>query len=380
MKIIAPKPLIYNTTNLAEDTTPEWDVTAGYAIDTIRQKDNKLYKALDFIEPLAQYVHDDSDPLNPHYTYTIENGPQIDNTAVPCTLDETVVYNKDDNKYYIFDVSTGATLISGTTYAVDFTTQNPSNPPNFSEVTGYRHEIHNPTLTPLKWQDLGYANKYKCLDDSLSSQTESNSNIEMSFLLSKVDSIYLFNLVASSVDILVTSQDGLTTYYDDNVSLESKDGGTFYNYFFNDFIYETKAFFDIPIAAIDVKVSITFNTLNGVAKIGNIVIGRANYLGGTNFGASIGSIDFSKKTTNENGETYIEEGAYKRRNQLTITTESGLTDRVVRLLDMYRATPIVFAGTESFKETIVYGIYKTYDMVVSTPTISKLSLKYESLI
>jgi len=50
------------------------------------------------------------------------------------------------------------------------------------------------------------------------------------------------------------------------------------------------------------------------------------------------------------------------------------------LLDGYRATPIVYLGSEQFGSTIVYGFYNDYAAVIAYPTHSLLNIQLESLV
>lgn len=369
--------LTYNSTNLAEDTTPAWSATSGYAVDTIRQYNNHLYQALGAINPLCEYVHDDNDPLKPHHTYDTLTQTTQTNTAVRCELNVTVVYNKDNNKYYIFDNASGATLDTGNFYFVDFTTQDPETPVNFTEVLNYRYEVYNPETTPLKWLDLGFTNKYKCLDKSLSSQTENAGDITMSFVVQKIDSIYLFRVQADSITIKVTDTDSSTVIYEETTPMIVKNGATWYDYFFTEYSVKTKLVSPVPLS-FNALVEITLSSTT-TAKVGLVGIGRSNYVGGTLYGSSMGIIDFSTNVTNDSGETYVQQGNYKLRNSLNVDVPTGLTDTVFNKLVEYRAIPVVFENDE-FDNLVLYGIYKNFELVVSTPTISKMSIQLESLI
>ena len=380
MNITPLTDLIYETTNLSEDSTPNWSATAGYAVDTIRQLNKKLYQSLGVIGALCEYVHDDSDPLRTHYTYVaLTDTEVIDNTAVSCQLNVTVVYDKDSAAYYLFDKTVGCTDLGGGYWSVNFTTQLVDSPVNFSETAvPHSHEVYNPEETPIKWLDMGYTNKYKCLDQSLSSQTIKFGDLSMSFIQNKVNEIYFLNVSASEISVVVTTTDTLTEIYNETIVMYDKNGGTFFNWVFSDFIYKKKLALEMP-SAFEVKIDITIKALDGFARVGLVGIGRTNYIGATLYGAGIGMLDFSKKAVNTNGETYLEVGNYKATNNLTVDVPSGLTDQVVQLLTDYRSIPVVFK-TDEFDSLVIFGVYNKFDILISTPTISKLSIDLESLI
>lgn len=370
MQLIPITDLEYNTSNIADDATPIWDATLEYAKETTRQLNNKLYKNYDAIETLSTYIYNDTDLSQPHLTIRVIDGVLMDSTAVPCIQDETIVYVVDNNTYYLYNSTTGD---------VDFTIEDMSSPSNFTALASGRHTLNDPETSPLIWEDLGYTNKYKMLDKTLGSQTVADGNIEASFIVNKVDSIFFFNVFADSIDIKVTQIDNSIVLLEENFLMSSKDGGTFYNYFFNDFVYETKLFKEIPLN-FNMLVEIKINNIGNVSKCGLVAMGRAEYLGATLYGASIGIHDFSKKEVNSVGESYLKQGKVKATNNLTIDVQSGLTDRVVDVLTRYRSTPVIFIGAKEFKSTYIFGIYNRFDTLISTPTISKLTVDLESLI
>ena len=374
MRVIPTKDLQFNTTNIPYSTVPLWDAEAGYALGTIRRLDNKLYEAIGNIDILATYYYDNTDPLNEHSTYRIVDNVAMTPTSVPCIQNETVIYvkgtanNEITNTYYVYN-SVDAN--------VDFTSVDISNPSNFTVVTGYRNTIDMPEVGSIVWKDLGYTNKYKLLDDSLTSQTVVDGNMEMSFITTKIDSIYLFRLIGTSVNVTVTQIDTDTEICNQTTSLISKNsGGTFRGYFFNDFTFVTKFFSEVPIN-FNVRIDITiFGT---TTKCGLVGIGRSDDFGATLYGAKVGMLDFSKKETNTNGESYFVEGNYKPTNSLTIDLPSNRTDYIVEQLQGLRAKPVIWKGSD-YTSTIIFGIFNDWTVVFSTPTITRININLESLI
>jgi hypothetical protein len=370
MDIIKLMDLEYLDTNLEDDTTPLWLNTAGYNIDTIRRIDKKLYKALDLIEPLATYTYDNTDLLNPDTVIDILTDNKLDNTSVSCVENITVVYIKDTNSFVLFVGNTGD---------IDFTSTDFNDSNTWTAIDNYRYEIYDPTKTPTKWEDLGFTNKYKCLDGSLSSQTQSDTDITMSFIVNKFDNIHLFNMFAENITVSIYNLADNSLLFNETIIMSSKNGGTFFNYFFNDFTYVNKAYFNIPFIW-SARVEITIKAFGDTAKVGLIGIGRTYNIGATLYGASLGLIDYSKKVDNSIGETYLEVGNYKSKNDLTIDVNTARIDEVYDLLADLRATPIIFKGSENYKSLHLFGIYKDYSILLNTPIMSRINIQIESLI
>ena len=372
MIITELKDLTFNTTNVPDDTTAQWDAEVNYAIDTIRQLNNKLYKALDKIDLLCKYVYDDTDILNPNRVYKALDDVEVLNTAVPCILNETVVYEKETALYYLFDNAGGG-------LNVDFTTIVLATSPYFTALIGYRYEVYNPETTPLKWEDLGYTNKYRMLDASLSTQTSYEGDMEMSFILTKADSVYLFNVLAISATISIYNNTSNTLIKSETIALIGKSKGSIFGFFFYDYNYKNRLYLRFN-ASLDVRVEITLNKFGDFSKCGLIGIGLSETWGGTKWGATGGITDFSKKEVNANGETYLEVGSFKAYNNVTIELKSGLSDDFVRRLTELRAKPVVYQGSEIYDTTLLYGIYNKWEILLSLPTLSIISMDLESLL
>ncbi len=368
MTITKLRDLEYESTNLTDDTTPLWNENASYAIDTTRRLEKKLYKSNTSLKQLCEYVYDNTDLTKPYEITIVSTGEEVtDNTAVPCRQDITVVYEVDNGKYYLYNKTDGN---------IDFTVENPNDPSNFEITEDYRHLIYNPKNSPLIWEDLGYTNKYKCLDKSLSSQTTHDGDIEMSFILHKVDEIHLLNIFGTSVNVKVTSENEVI--YNESTTLRSKDGGTFYNWVFNPFVYRNKISINLPIS-FEVKIDIKIVAQENVAEIGLLGIGRSEFVGATLYGASLGMLDFSKKKVSDKGELYLKQGNYKATNNLTIEIPVGLTDSVYQTLIDYRAVPVIFRSGV-YDSLTIFGIYNKFNIAVTNPSISRMSIDLEALI
>jgi hypothetical protein len=118
----------------------------------------------------------------------------------------------------------------------------------------------------------------------------------------------------------------------------------------------------------------------GDAKIGEVVIGKQRGLGVTNFGTSVSIIDYSVKSTDDFGNTIIVQRAYSKRADYDVTVNTSSVAAVQKALADIRTTPTVFVGDENRPETVVYGFYKQFNIVLSTPSISDCSIEVEGLV
>lgn len=238
---------------------------------------------------------------------------------------------------------------------------------------------HTPSTSPTWWLPISATNRWKAFDTKLADQTSNTTSINYVLTPGIIDSIALLNIAGTSVTITVTDPvEGVI--YDQTISLQNTsnviDG---YSYFFGSFLQRTDlAITDIPPYS-NPSVSITITYTGGTAKVGEIVVGMQAEIGSTEYSPSIGIVDYSTKTADTFGNYTVTERSYSKRLTCTMFMDNGLLDEVARLLSLYRATPIVWVAADGFSSLIVYGYYRSFDLVIQYPTVSTCSLEIEGL-
>jgi hypothetical protein len=240
---------------------------------------------------------------------------------------------------------------------------------------------HQPSISPTQWVRIGPTNGRAMFDQTVSTQSASSSPIEVVIETGIIDSLALINLDANSVNVEVKDGSAGAVIYDETVSLIS--GVTdWYDYFFSEIEQETQVIFrNIPPYG-SAYVTITV-TGSGTIKVGECIFGRMKALGGTQYGASSGITDYSKKVTNDFGTTTLTQGNFsKRMNTSTYILNTDL-NKVQKFLYSIRATPCVFIASDvsEFSEAlIVYGFYKDFNTEIPYPTHSICNIEIEGLI
>lgn len=132
-----------------------------------------------------------------------------------------------------------------------------------------------------------------------------------------------------------------------------------------------------PISA--ASVTVTINNTGGSAKCGGIVTGLKFPLGRLLRSPSIGIIDYSTKTVDSFGNYSISTKAYSKRLSCSLWLNNSVVDETVRQLATYRATPMVYIGSEDYSSLIIYGFYKSFEIEIAYPNHSECSLDIEGL-
>lgn len=242
--------------------------------------------------------------------------------------------------------------------------------------------VGHPLTDAAWWLDLGPTNRFRMFDQSNSTvSTTTNYGIDVIVAVGadRCDGIALLNVDAQSVQVQVTHPT-LGTIYDQTYSLLKDSGITsWYDYFTEEIVYGGDLVLtDLPLnSGVNVRAFMTSSI--GAVTCGTMVLGQTRILGGTNYGARGGITDYSRKTTDDFGNTSLVERAYAKRTTYRISCENGMVDTIFALLAQYRATPVVWVGSEDYAMTWLYGWARDWAVEIAYPTTSFLSLEVEGL-
>ena len=119
---------------------------------------------------------------------------------------------------------------------------------------------------------------------------------------------------------------------------------------------------------------------------GAVILGRAQDLGHTQFGVSVGMLDFSQRITDDLGRTTVSQGYWAKTNELDLYLPNSSVDAVYRKVTSIRGIPTAWLGNNeeypdsSFESLVVYGIFKDFSITVEGPSHSWCNLSIEGLI
>lgn len=235
--------------------------------------------------------------------------------------------------------------------------------------------------SPPTWLDLGATNRFKMFDEIINTQTVLASEIDVDITPDTVvNSAAFFGLSGNTITVTVTDPVEGQVYQQTRDLQDNTLIVDWYSYFFDDFAFLSDVvFLDLPsygTATINVLVDAGLDD----AKIGEAIIGKQRDLGVTNFGTNVSIIDYSVKGTDEFGNTVITTRAFSKRADYDVTVNTNSVSAVQKALADIRTTATVFVGDPNRPETVVYGFYKQFNIVLSTPSISDCSIEVEGLV
>ena len=239
---------------------------------------------------------------------------------------------------------------------------------------------HFPPDSPTFWLEVGPTNRWGAFDVATGTFSRQLNSVEFSVSGSKHQAIALLELKASHVQVRVLVggvekfNTGMVKMQDRSVVL------SYYDYLFSKIDLQTDYILDeIPVyssATYEVKV---INAGN-FAEIGNFLIGERTVFGFTEYGATIGIIDYSRKITDQFGRTTIQERRFTRRMSVSLLMEKAITDGVARKMSNLRATPALYvAAKDDYESLTIYGFPRDWSVDIAFPTMTSASFEIEGI-
>lgn len=240
-----------------------------------------------------------------------------------------------------------------------------------------------PPDNPDKWMEIGAENKWKMFDGYTNTETENDDDIEVTITANGSDCVGIFGIYGETVTIrLIRAEEVLKEEVFDLRTYIPESGWYHWLYDYMDYGIN-RILWDFAKYSSGATLEIVIAARVGVAKCGMVVIGNARDLGITKYDAKIGIDDYSVKSTDDFGRTYLNQGAFADRADVTMWLQNRNVDYVHRQLSAVRGTPAVFdlnnEGTE-YQAMAIYGFFQNFDITIPGPIRSQCSLEIKGLI
>lgn len=240
--------------------------------------------------------------------------------------------------------------------------------------------IGNALTDASKWLDLGATNRWAMFDTVNGTTTTLASPLDVTVAVTgRADGIALLGITGESVQIIVRDS-AATIVYDQTTSLISDSGiSSWYDYFSEDIAYITDVVVtDLPLYT-NPTIQVIITSGSGAVSVGTMVVGQVRDLGGTVYGARAGIQDYSRKETDDFGNYTLVQRAFAKRSSSKIVCDNTEVDAIFSLLATYRATPVVWIGSDDYSHTWLFGWARDWSIEIVIADQSYLSLEIEGL-
>ena len=296
----------------------------------------------------------------------------------PITITDSILSSTDvpENDYPVWNV--------GTTYADGDRVILTSTHRIYESLLG-SNVGNDPTVasTPTYWIEVGPTNRWAPFDTSISTSVVQATSITYTLVpgtpINMLAILNINNGTQATVTINSPSQSP-TLVYTKIISLNSLPlVAGWWSWFFGSRVVQTQAIFDdIP----PYSDGIFTITIEGGADLsaGVIMLGQQQTFGlGIKYGARVGIQDYSRKETNDFGDTVLVQRAFAKRANVDLFLQKFEVDSIQRELSRIRATPVLWILSNDYESTTLFGFYKNFDILINYPEHADCTLEIEGL-
>lgn len=241
-----------------------------------------------------------------------------------------------------------------------------------------------PARQNLWWYDIGPTNRFAMFDLYRNTASKKNGVLEVTLAPGvRIDSLALRGLVASSVDIQMTSNGNVV--YAVSRSLNVREVRNAYEYCFKEFEFQSSVtLLDLPPYS-GAQLKVTLQNTNGGVECASMVIGQRVEVGTMLAEAESDTLNFSTIERDPTGLAILqsEPNAPTLVSQILVPIESVRAVR--RLRDkLAGGVPAIFSGISDdahpYAEAVdICGIYKKFTINLKNQAEAIVSLQLESI-
>lgn len=246
----------------------------------------------------------------------------------------------------------------------------------------------DPVTEPTWWVEVSATNRWKLFDTVNSTQTiqpDSPSNtfyyeLQLGQAVNALAAVNLSNCNQIHIEMVSPSAGSPGIVYDETIDLTAAPLlPDWWSWFFGTRIAPQQYIaLDLPTYP-DATITVTFSGGDNLA-VGGLLFGQQQRFGlGMRYGARVGIQDYSRKETNEFGDTVLVQRAFAKRANFSLLLEKYETDVLQSYLASIRATPCLWIGSSEYESTVLYGFYNNFDILISYPEHSECDLEIEGL-
>lgn len=232
----------------------------------------------------------------------------------------------------------------------------------------------------LWWTETGSTNRWKAFNDVLQDQTSQDDGFQYVITpVNVVTGVGLMNVNAGSVRIEVDDPTEGVIFEETFSMVAPISEPGWWPYFFEPVERKSSLYVDGIPPSTGAAFTVEFIG-DGTVEAGIVDLGYSRKLGESLYGANYSIIDYSTRQTDADGRVTISQGAYRDVADVPVFVLDSAFSNTRRILAEYRSTPAMWVADENREGTILYGFFDRYDIMLSNPAGSDLTIRIEGLI
>jgi len=239
---------------------------------------------------------------------------------------------------------------------------------------------NTPATATTWWLEISATSTWKPFDKKVGSQIERTGTIYYEVLPGAVEGVALFNIAATSINIILTDPSEGEVYTRTLDFVDTTVVYDWYSYFFGEFLLDKNvAVTDIPnYPNATLEITLMGDSDTDTVKCGEIIFGLVNYVGATQYAPNMEIIDYSKKEKDDFGNFIITERAFTKRVTVDLLVKNPRITFIQNLFEENRAIPVVYIPTEVddlADPYLTYGFYNRFSLVTKYLSHSIISVE-----
>lgn len=233
-----------------------------------------------------------------------------------------------------------------------------------------------------EWVDTGNPNPTKFQDGIINTQTKKSSgNLEITIDIQNgfANTFAFFNVDAKAIKIYNQNNELI---FDKAMTMREAVSNWWQYFYGGGFSFKSDTWFLSPL---DYKGQVKFviEPNEKGANLGHLAIGKRISIGHTLWEPKISTLNYSKKITDEWGNTYIRQGKTAKYADIAAVVPTRSVDFVKRTLDKNSGEMTLFIGDErdnGFECLTVFGVLKEPEIVLSNSQYCEMNISLEGVI
>lgn len=228
-----------------------------------------------------------------------------------------------------------------------------------------------PPENPTIWVDYGADNSYKMFDDIIGSQTEFNTQMQLSISANSINSLALLNL-DSIVSIHIVQVDNYLSdiVYDEMIYLADYGVDTLYEYWYKPLSFRRDLFIGDLSFSTDSTLNIAING-GSTSKVGAVLTGISDTIGITLYGSKIKLKDYSKYVADDYGNMTFSKRGFARIINAQAVIDTSRVDEIIKKVASIRGGLTLFIGDETsdgFSSMTTLGYIENLELSIDDPS------------
>lgn len=233
-----------------------------------------------------------------------------------------------------------------------------------------------------RWLDIAPTNRWAMFDEEVGSKSTATTTMTYVLTPGLIEGISFLEITAETIQVQMKSAVGGSIVYNETFNLDGSIIDSFYSWFFEPYSTKTElSITDLPLGYFNPELTITV-TGTGTVSCGVCKFGTVTSLGGTQYGASLGLISYSRKEVNEFGRVVIVPRRFAKTLEVKLFSNATELSRIYRTLSELTDTPCVWIGSDAdnYESLSLYGFYNDFSIDIAYPTANYCTLQIEGLI